>query len=650
MRIRSIILGFIFLLGTPAAASADQLPISGGITDPNAVLPVPAFSRPPAGIPYTEPVFKTHMRRVSNLSEKGGLEVPTYSQLQAFNADSTLMLLTSSEGYRIRRVSDFSEVQVFQGFNRQVPRWHPTRSNILVHFDEDWDADVTLQETDVLTNQTTDLYTFPDYKAIDSNRSFDELSRDGRWLAGYAIRNDNRREIFTFDLVNRRVGLRLPLDQLCTPDPQWGLLEPDWLAPSPLGRYLVIQWVSNGIQRCSGLETYDLQTGAFVGRIVPNHPHGDLGITADGQEFFLTGSSHPDNPNMTGLAYYLLPGTATQADPHYVQLLDWKALASHISCQGPPGVCLISSTSWPEATCCRSGWQPFQQEIFLQYISGGDQPNYGPVVRLAHHRSSEQGYWAQPHTTLSQDGHYALFGSDWGIDAGKEHVDPYLIELVTQEGSKADLALTKTDSPDPVTAGKTLTYTVIVANNGPDTATGVTLTDTLPGGVTFVSATPSQGSCSGTSTITCNLGTLVNKATATVTVVVEPAAAGGISNTATVTSSVSDPNTANNTATVVTTVVNPPFIRVTAPNGGETWTLGSTQTIRWTSIGVSGNVKIELSRNGGTPWTTLFKETANDGMQNWKVTKPATTKARIRVSSVKDPSTTDASDANFTIK
>lgn len=70
------------------------------------------------------------------------------------------------------------------------------------------------------------------------------------------------------------------------------------------------------------------------------------GITADGQEFFMTGSAHPYDPNMTGLAYYLLPGTATQAEPHSVQLLDWKALTSHISCQGPPAVCLISATSW----------------------------------------------------------------------------------------------------------------------------------------------------------------------------------------------------------------------------------------------------------------------------------------------------------------
>ncbi|MBA2592590.1 MAG: DUF11 domain-containing protein, partial [Gammaproteobacteria bacterium] len=40
-----------------------------------------------------------------------------------------------------------------------------------------------------------------------------------------------------------------------------------------------------------------------------------------------------------------------------------------------------------------------------------------------------------------------------------------------------------------------MTYTVPVTNNGPSNATGVTMTDTLPAGVSFVSATPSQGSC-----------------------------------------------------------------------------------------------------------------------------------------------------------
>ena len=57
-------------------------------------------------------------------------------------------------------------------------------------------------------------------------------------------------------------------------------------------------------------------------------------------------------------------------------------------------------------------------------------------------------------------------------------------------GPPADLALTKAASPDPVLAGNKLTYTLTITNSGPSAATGVTLIDTLPAGVTFVSSTP----------------------------------------------------------------------------------------------------------------------------------------------------------------
>ena len=88
-----------------------------------------------------------------------------------------------------------------------------------------------------------------------------------------------------------------------------------------------------------------------------------------------------------------------------------------------------------------------------------------------------------------------------------------------------------------------------MTNGGPDDATDVTLTDTLPGSVTFVSATPNQGSCSGTSTVTCHLGTLANGASATVTIVTTATTAGTVTNTASVTGNESDLNTANDTAT-----------------------------------------------------------------------------------------------------
>ena len=117
-----------------------------------------------------------------------------------------------------------------------------------------------------------------------------------------------------------------------------------------------------------------------------------------------------------------------------------------------------------------------------------------------------------------------------------------------------DLSLTKTDAPDPVTVGTHLTYTITVTNNGPGNATGVTVTDPLPGGVTFVSATPSRGTCSGTATVTCPLGGLANGESATVAIVVTPTSAGALSNTASVAGEQGETNPGNNAHTETTTV------------------------------------------------------------------------------------------------
>jgi uncharacterized repeat protein (TIGR01451 family) len=114
----------------------------------------------------------------------------------------------------------------------------------------------------------------------------------------------------------------------------------------------------------------------------------------------------------------------------------------------------------------------------------------------------------------------------------------------------ADLAITKTAAPPPYGTGLPLTYTIAVANAGPNPATSVVVNDILPAGTTFVSATPSQGSCSGTTTVICSLGTIANGANATITLTVTlPAAQGPVSNTATVTSANPDPDPANNTST-----------------------------------------------------------------------------------------------------
>ncbi|HEV7764079.1 MAG TPA: DUF11 domain-containing protein [Thermoanaerobaculia bacterium] len=117
----------------------------------------------------------------------------------------------------------------------------------------------------------------------------------------------------------------------------------------------------------------------------------------------------------------------------------------------------------------------------------------------------------------------------------------------------ADLTITKTGPPSVPTGGQ-INYTITVDNGGPDSATNVVATDILPAGVTFVSATPSQGSCSGTTTVTCTLGTIANGASATIVLTVNVTAPEGSSivNTATVDSDETDPTPtdATDTATV----------------------------------------------------------------------------------------------------
>src|SRR5262249_23459147 len=73
----------------------------------------------------------------------------------------------------------------------------------------------------------------------------------------------------------------------------------------------------------------------------------------------------------------------------------------------------------------------------------------------------------------------------------------------------SDLSIVKTDSPDPVLGGAPLTYKLAVNNAGPDTATSVSVTDTLPPGVAFQSASGSGWSCGQVAAIvTCTRGSL----------------------------------------------------------------------------------------------------------------------------------------------
>jgi uncharacterized repeat protein (TIGR01451 family) len=129
-----------------------------------------------------------------------------------------------------------------------------------------------------------------------------------------------------------------------------------------------------------------------------------------------------------------------------------------------------------------------------------------------------------------------------------------------------DLSITKTGSPNPVTTGNQITWTMVVTNNGPTADTGVSLSDPLPAGTTFVSVSTTQGTCGATSTtIMCSIGDMAVGAQVTVTLVTTAQVAGTITNTGTVAGNLPETTLANNTASasVVANAFVPPVVKPT---------------------------------------------------------------------------------------
>ncbi|MCI0615146.1 PQQ-dependent sugar dehydrogenase, partial [bacterium] len=156
-------------------------------------------------------------------------------------------------------------------------------------------------------------------------------------------------------------------------------------------------------------------------------------------------------------------------------------------------------------------------------------------------------------TALGPIDNYAIVSANENDPDATDNSDTETTQVIPLTGT--ELALTKSDSADPIDIGANLTYTIQVTNNGPEDATGVTVTDTLPGSVTFVSASPGCSEASGT--VTCVIGNLDAGSNVSVQIDVIPTQAGAISNTATVTGNESDPFPANNSDTEDTLVTDP---------------------------------------------------------------------------------------------
>jgi uncharacterized repeat protein (TIGR01451 family) len=164
--------------------------------------------------------------------------------------------------------------------------------------------------------------------------------------------------------------------------------------------------------------------------------------------------------------------------------------------------------------------------------------------------------------------------------------------------SGTDLAVTLSQLP-PATPieGVDFSYRATVLNEGPQDGTGVAVKETLPSGLKLVSAIPSQGSCVGTTTITCDLGAMADVSTASIDFAVTPFAGGTLADALQVAGSQADLNSKNDTASFTVTVLVPADLGVSGRSSVTTAATGDkvTYTIQVANAGPGPATNVALT-------------------------------------------------------
>src|SRR3989344_4216290 len=227
---------------------------SAGVTDASAVFKVANLGLPQLGVSFQDPTFGTNLIRLGN-AKPGEMFRHEYSQLQAFNADSSLVLINTGDGaFEVYDINNLEKVFAIN-FPVNALRWDPVNPNELIHFDENGDA---------------------------------------KWTAAYLVRTDGQYDIVSVDMQNGKMGA--VLTQASGYGRNTGscreaadlAYEPNWVAASPLGNYLVVQWNRDGLGACEGVEVFDINNGRFIAHVAASRAHSDMGLDTDGSEIYVT--------------------------------------------------------------------------------------------------------------------------------------------------------------------------------------------------------------------------------------------------------------------------------------------------------------------------------------------------------------------------
>ena len=366
---------------------------------------VPSMAKPAKGVVYSEPAFQTCAVRVTDHAAEApsGFARNDYSRRQAFNADSSLMLVYALDGFwHVYDANTYAYVKRLAGPAADAePQWDPIKPNLLYYVPTN--GGMVVNELNVSTNTSRVVGNFAGRLPWGSaarlwTKSEGSPSADARYWAFMAETNsfspvgivvwdkDTDTIVSTLDNSNR----------------------PDHLSMSASGNYVVVSW-NEGVVAF----TRDLKTRKPLNVL---GEHSDIALDANGDDQYVS----VDYQSNEGMVYMLNLRTGVRIDlfPTYI---NGSATALHISGKAfrKPGWVVLSAY----ANYGGNGAEWLHRKVSAVQLQANPK-----IYQLAHTRVSDQGYWTEPHASVNRDFTKIVFNSNWGA-ASAENVDAYMIEL-----------------------------------------------------------------------------------------------------------------------------------------------------------------------------------------------------------------------------